>query len=82
MPRGPTRGADGNADPSELFRLWPPPMSERKTDDLDRWWWRGDAVSKAASCCEPTDAGKEYVMSMLAREDMAEFFDEEKKIIH
>ncbi|KAL2136102.1 hypothetical protein VTI74DRAFT_5508 [Chaetomium olivicolor] len=57
---GARRGADGRPDPSELFRRWPPPMNERKTEDLDRWW--------RESVPDDTDGGKPLKSAM---EDMA-----------
>jgi hypothetical protein len=60
------RGADGSAAPSELFRLWPPPMSERSTDDFDRWWglWRGPVPVES---WEATDAGRPGMVLRPAR---------------
>jgi hypothetical protein len=67
---GVMRGACGSPDPSELLRLWPPPMSERSTEDLDRWWWR-DAASVGG--CEAADGGRPCIVLRPAmEEDMAE----------
>jgi hypothetical protein len=70
---GAIRGAEGRPEPSELFRLWPPPMSERSTDDLDRWWWWRGTASASVSVvggCEVEDAGRPCIVFRPVTEDM------------
>jgi hypothetical protein len=71
---GVRRGADGNPDPSELFRLWPPPMRERRTEDLDRWWWRDPVPTGVWEVADAGRTGMVFRPAMEEEEDMALFW--------